>query len=125
MIWRPQPGCALPGNIVEATRADASYNSEFALISTYSGLPTILGWPGHESQWRGTYNGLQQRMDDIQHLYETNSWEEAQAILFKYAIHYVYLGTQEHSTYRVTALKFEQHLTSVFSQGKVTIYGVP
>jgi YYY domain-containing protein len=113
------------GNIVEATRQDASYRDEFDLISTYSGLPTILGWPGHESQWRGTYDGLQQRMDDIQRLYETNRWDEAQFILLKYYVRYVYVGTQEHDTYHVNALKFQQHLTSVFNQGQVTIYEVP
>jgi YYY domain-containing protein len=113
------------GNIVEATRVDASYNSEFALISTYSGLPTILGWPGHESQWRGTYDGLQQRMDDIKRLYETKNWDEAQSILSKYAVRYVYIGTQEHNTYKVNTLKFQQHLVLVFNQKQVVIYEMP
>ena len=27
--------------------------SEYARVSTYSGQPTVLGWQGHESQWRG------------------------------------------------------------------------
>jgi YYY domain-containing protein len=116
---------ATDGNIVEATRPDASYHGEIGLISTYSGLPTVLGWPGHESQWRGTYNGLQQRMDDIKTLYETSDWHVAQTILAKYAIRYVYVGTQERSNYRVSELKFQQYLKSVFHQGQVVIYELP
>jgi uncharacterized membrane protein len=113
------------GNIVEATRPDASYHGEIGLISTYSGLPTVLGWPGHESQWRGTYDGLQQRMDDIKTLYETSDWQTAQTILAKYAIRYVYVGTQERSNYRVNEVKFQQYLKLVFNQDQVVIYEVP
>ena len=113
------------GNMVEATRQDASYHGEIALVSTYSGLPTILGWPGHESQWRGTYDGLPERMTDIQRLYETSNWDEAQAILIKYSIRYVYVGTQERLNYHVNDDKFKTHLEAVFSQGQVVIYEVP
>ena len=121
-IWlRSQPD----GNIVEATRQDASYHGEICLISTYSGLPTVLGWPGHESQWRGSYDGLQQRLDDIRHLYETSSWQEAQTILAQYNIRYIYIGTQERGIYHVNELKFQTYLKSVFQLGQVIIYEVP
>ena len=43
------------GIIVEASKPDASY-TDYARISTYSGLPTVLGWPMHEAQWRGSYD---------------------------------------------------------------------
>ena len=121
-VWlRSQPD----GNIVEATRQDASYHGEICLISTYSGLPTVLGWPGHESQWRGTYNGLQQRLDDIKRLYETANLDEAKQILSLYDIRYVYVGTQERSIYHVNELKFQTYLKPVFQQGQVVIYQVP
>jgi YYY domain-containing protein len=121
-IWlRSQPD----GNIVEASREDASYHGEICLISTYSGLPTVLGWPGHESQWRGTYDGLRERLNDIRSLYETTNWDEAKSILLVYNIRYVYVGTQEHSIYHVNDSKFQTHLRSVFQQGQVVIYEVP
>ena len=121
-VWlRSQPD----GNIVEATRQDASYHGEICLISTYSGLPTVLGWPGHESQWRGTYDGLQQRQDDIKHLYETAGWDEAKQILSLYNIRYVFIGTQERSNFHVNELKFQTYLKPVFQQGQVVIYQVP
>ncbi|MBE3066307.1 MAG: hypothetical protein IMZ73_02595, partial [Chloroflexi bacterium] len=58
------------GVIVEASKVDASY-TEYSRISTYSGLPTVLGWPMHEGQWRGTYEPQGTRQDDIRRLYET------------------------------------------------------
>ena len=58
---------ASQGIIVEATKADASY-SDFAHISTFSGLPTVLGWPMHEAQWRGSYDPQGSRLNDIRQL---------------------------------------------------------
>ncbi len=26
---------------------------DYSRVSTFSGLPTLMGWPGHENQWRG------------------------------------------------------------------------
>ena len=37
---------------VVAEAVGGSYTG-FARVSTMSGLPAVLGWPGHESQWRG------------------------------------------------------------------------
>ena len=112
------------GIIVEATKIDASY-TEYARISTYSGLPTVLGWPMHEAQWRGTYDPQGTRLDDIRHLYESSNWEQAQSILQQYGIRYVFVGTLERSTYQLNESKFQQHLTPVFTQGQVVVYEVP
>jgi len=112
------------GIIVEATDRDASY-SDYAHISTYTGLSTVLGWPMHEGQWRGGYTEQGSRLDDIQHLYETNDWMTAQAILNQYNIRYVYVGSLERSAYHVNESKFQRFLQPVYQNGGVTIYGVP
>lgn len=112
------------GVLVEATKIDASY-TDYAHISTYSGLPAVLGWPMHEDQWRGTYAVQGTRLDDIQHLYETSSWQEAQAILKKYDIRYVFIGTLERQNYRVSEDKFKLNLHPVFTQNGVIVYEVP
>jgi YYY domain-containing protein len=112
------------GVIVEATKPDASY-SDYAHISVYSGLPTVLGWPMHEGQWRGSYEPQGTRQDDIRRLYETSNWDEAQAILTKYGIRYVFVGTLERTTYHLDQSKFQSHLTIVFQQGQVVVYEVP
>jgi YYY domain-containing protein len=113
------------GIIAEAVGEKYASYQDFAHISTYSGLPTVMGWGGHESQWRGSYEGFAQRELDIRRLYETNSWDEALAILEKYDIRYVYVGTLERSTYRVNDIKFQQFLQPVYQGGGVVIYAAP
>jgi YYY domain-containing protein len=112
------------GIIAEATNVDASY-SDYAHISTYTGLPTVLGWPMHESQWRGGYAEQGSRLDDIQRLYETSDWNTAQAILSQYQVRYVYIGALERAAYRVNETKFQRFLQPVYQNGGVTIYEVP
>jgi YYY domain-containing protein len=113
------------GVLAEAMRPDASYRYELGLVSTYSGLPIVLGWPGHEGQWRGSYEPQGTRLDDIRILYETYDWLEAQAILEKYDIRYVLVGSMERQTYRVNELKFQQHLNLIQQSGSASLYEVP
>jgi YYY domain-containing protein len=113
---------APPGVVAEAV--GGSY-SEYARIATQSGQPTVLGWPGHESQWRGGAEEMGSRQSDIERLYQTSDWNDAQEILRKYNIRYVYIGSLERSTYRVNGTKFERFLTPAFEDDQVTIYEVP
>jgi uncharacterized membrane protein len=113
------------GVLVEAVRPDGGSYSDFARVSVYSGLPTVLGWVGHESQWRGGYEEMGSRQDDIARLYNTRNWDEAKGILEHYNIRYVVVGPRERSTYSVFEVKFERFLEQVFQQGEMTIYEVP
>ena len=105
--------------------------SEYARAATYSGQPNVIGWPGHEGQWRGGYTEVGSRENDIRLLYQTKLWDEAMTILEKYGIKYVYVGDLERILYRdnlgnkVNEDKFTQHLQVVFNQGTVTIFMVP
>jgi uncharacterized membrane protein len=110
------------GVIVEAV--GGSY-SNYARISTYSGLQTVLGWPGHEAQWRGGYEPQGSRKDDITKLYTTTRWEEAQSIIDQYDIRYIYIGGLERTSMRVNEEKFKTHLKPIFQQNGVVIYEVP
>ncbi len=110
------------GTVAEAV--GGSYTG-YGRISEYTGLSTVLGWPGHELQWRGTSNPQGTRQDDMILLYSTPNWETAHTILQKYGIRYVYVGGLERSTYTVQEDKFQQNLVKVFQQGNVTIYQVP
>jgi uncharacterized membrane protein len=116
---------APPGNLVEAVRPDVGQYSDFGNIATYSGLPTVLGWVGHESQWGRDAALLGTRQSDIDRLYTTRDWLEAQAILDKYDIRYVILGPRERSTYRVFEPKFQRFLKPVFDLEDIIIYEAP
>ncbi len=109
------------GVIAEAV--GGSY-SDYARISTRTGLPTVIGWPGHESQWRGGGEEMGSRVADIQILYESQVWEETAQIIRNYNIRYIYLGALERSTYNVMVDKFDSMLNVVYSNQGVTVYEV-
>ena len=99
--------------------------SAYARISMYTGLQTVLGWTGHEAQWRGSYAPQASRSEDITKLYGTTHWDEAQTIIAKYNIRYVYIGNLERSALQVNEEKFQSHLKPIFQQGSTVIYEVP
>ena len=109
---------------VVAEAVGGSYTG-FARISTYTGLPTVLGWPGHEIQWRGTVAPQGTRQDDIARLYTTNDWETARLIIEQYKIRYVVVGGLERQAYPVQEDKFRSHLHPVYQTGTISIYEVP
>ena len=111
----------LPAGVI-AEAIGGSY-SQYARVSTHTGLPTVLGWGGHEVQWRGNADLQGSRQGDIQRLYETTSWEEAAELLDRYEIQYVYVGPLEFSTYvRLSEGKFETFMNKIYDNGVVRIY---
>jgi uncharacterized membrane protein len=109
---------------VVAEAVGGSY-SDYGRVSVYTGLPAVLGWPGHEVQWRGSAEPQGSRQDDIKLLYETPDWETARSILDRYGISYVFVGGLERSTYQMQEDKFQDNLGLVFQHGAVSIYEVP
>jgi uncharacterized membrane protein len=87
-------------------------------------MPTVLGWDGHEGQWRD-YALQGTRKDDLQTLYTTPNWDAAREIIDRYDIRYIYIGPLERSTYPVNEEKFNLFLKPIYQQGNVTIYEVP
>jgi YYY domain-containing protein len=98
--------------------------SAYGRVSMYTGLQTVLGWPGHEAQWRGSYTPQGTRRDDITRLYTTARWEEAQAIIQQYNIRYIYIGNLERII-PTNEEKFTLFLKPVFQKGNTIIYEVP
>ncbi len=109
---------------VVAEAIGGSY-SDYARIATYTGLPTVLGWPWHEFQWRGNWDAHGSRESDIKTLYEVPDWETAQAIIDRYQIRYIVVGGLERTTYNVSEIKFQQHLAALFQAGSTVIYAAP
>lgn len=119
------------GVVAEAVAETGGSYTHYARVSMLSGLPAVLGWVGHESQWRGGGREIGTRQPDLERLYCTRDWNEAESILRKYHIRYIFVSALERSTYRpkpgscpvgLVETKFAQHLTLVFQQGSVTIY---
>ncbi|HZP56421.1 MAG TPA: DUF2298 domain-containing protein [Dehalococcoidia bacterium] len=94
-----------------------------ARISETTGIPAVLGWGGHEDQWRGgTAKARAGRFEDVTELYKTADMQRVDAIVRKYGIDYIYVGPLERSTYGDAALAKFQSLPVAFREGTVTIY---
>mgnify|MGYP000859472461 FL=1 len=112
------------GVMVEAISDTGGSYTTYNSISTFSGMPTVLGWVGHEAQWRGGYKEIGTRQADVKELYSTGKWEQAQTIIDKYNIRYIVVGNTERNTYQVDQNKFDEHLVKVFESPTVDIYEV-
>ncbi|MBM3933567.1 MAG: hypothetical protein FJ319_04585 [SAR202 cluster bacterium] len=92
-------------------------------VSASTGIPTVLGWKGHESQWRGSSAPYDGREQDIEIIYRTQDTEEARTLLSKYSVDYVYVGFRETQMYGAEGMvKFARFMDAVFSQGGVTVF---
>jgi uncharacterized membrane protein len=107
-------------------------------ISAFTGYPTVLGWPQHEGQWRGSYDEQNKREPDIATIYTTSDGQLALDLLHKWNVSYVIIGEPELAyiqslcsqpergcTTSTALRKFDLVLQPVFSQGQVMIYKVP
>jgi len=108
---------------VVAEAIGGSY-SGYARVSTLTGLPTVLGWPGHESQWRGGGEPQGSRQSDIETLYATPDWQTASEIIKRYNIRYVFVGNLERGE-ALREEKFQRNMQPAFQQGTVVIYEAP
>ncbi len=115
----------MPGRptIVEAFGDDYS---EAARISTFSGLPTMLGWIGHELQWRGPQPEFEQRRSAIEAVYRGADPSALASLLQGLRVDYVYVGGLEAERYGPGVRdRFEGRLDVVYRAADVTIYRVP
>ena len=100
-----------------------------ARIAKYTGLPTILGWPWHQTQQRYAYRDqVDQRARDIRRAYETVDPGTALAILQRYGVTYIIVGQLERLNYPAAGLaKFEAMaqagiLRKVYDHGETAIF---
>ncbi|MDE3230974.1 MAG: hypothetical protein KGO05_13930, partial [Chloroflexota bacterium] len=116
--------------IVEA----AQYNeyTHLGRVSAFTGLPTIIGWGGHEEQWRynwlakpGRANVLGERLNAVKLIYSNTNNAFVLSLLRSYDVRYVYVGAAERQTYGGQLNQFAAYLTVVYQQAGVTIYEVP
>jgi len=111
--------------ILEALGPQGGSYTLFGRVSAQTGLPTLLGWGGHEHQWRGTYEEPARRELDIEALYTSLDLGETERLLEEYNIEYVYLGSLEVSKYNLDQAmvkKWDSLMDPVYQRGGVTIY---
>lgn len=109
--------------ILEAPGGGYEYEGR---VSAHTGLPTVLGWAGHEWQWRGSLDQQNARKPDIEAIYACADPTLVLTLLDKYDISYVYVGPVEKRTYPGAGLvKLADLLQVAYENEEVTIYAVP
>jgi uncharacterized membrane protein len=83
------------GVVLESVGADYSAFGH-GRISTFTGLPTVLGWPGHELQWG---HRLGSRRADVAQMYSSPTTAGAEALLRRYGVRWVVVGPLERTDY--------------------------
>ncbi len=106
--------------ILEAVGGAYTY---YARISANSGLPTVMGWPTHEWQWRGSGTEAFKRQADVQKIYETENPKEFEDLVSKYKVEYIVVGGKEKESYpNLNMDMIKDHAIQIFQTDQTTIY---
>jgi YYY domain-containing protein len=106
--------------VIVAELSDGAYNNPIvnARVSGLTGMPDVLGWSNHERQWRGTTydEAAGNRQADLDTLFKDARWENAQTVIQRYSISYIFYGSSEREKYGSSGEeKFIDHLQAVCS----------
>ncbi len=98
--------------------------SGFGRVSANTGLPTLLGWPGHEWQWRGSDHPEPGRREPIvEQIYTARDLSLVSFLLDEFDVAFIYVGDLERDKYGPAGMqKFADALPVAFSNERVTIY---
>lgn len=110
--------------ILEAAGDQYSFDDR---VSVATGIPTLVGWGGHELQWRGTDEVYGPRTQDVEEIYKSRDLKQTQDLLTKYNVDYVIVGGIERKKYQLNSSlvdKFGKIGDMVFEQGSMRIYRV-
>jgi uncharacterized membrane protein len=113
------PGVA---TVLEASGGSYSYAGR---ISAQTGLPTLLGWDGHELQWRGNTVEQDRRRPDVERIYRSATGNELRELLDRWQIDYVVVGDLERQAFGITPpseARLAQAMDLVYDAGGVRIY---
>jgi uncharacterized membrane protein len=107
--------------------ACASYRPDQCRLSVATGRATLLGWVGHELQWRGRAFTAQVagRQAALEEIYTSTDPERLREVLRSWAVDYVYVGRPERAQFALTPTR-EASLQAVmelaFQSGDARIY---
>jgi uncharacterized membrane protein len=118
------------GAPVIAEAVGNSYSS-YGRVSVFTGLPDVVNWLGHESQWRAQsqkqLDDLTKRQVDMDILYTSIDPNQIQTVLARYGITYIYVGPLEYQKYAELPAVLTQYRASmdvVYDAQGVTIFQV-
>jgi YYY domain-containing protein len=100
----------LPGSNLVLLEATGDPYTEFARISTHTGIPTVMGWVNHEELWRENDKEVAARANAVRTFYSSQDTATIYGIIRQYRVSHVVIGELESRTYPeaegVTAFPF-------------------
>ncbi len=107
--------------VLEAAGPDYSAFGH-ARISTFTGLPSVLGWAGHERQWG---HAVGDRAAEIDRAYTSPTAAAARDVLERHDVRYVVVGPLERTDYGDAGVaKWDQLGERVFDAGGTTVWEI-
>lgn len=125
----PRDAVVLEGSLVpcpEEPNGCSDWKPELGRIASATGRPTILGWEGHERQWRSNEDAdFEERQRGVRLIYETQEPHVAALLLARYGVDYVVVGPRERAIYGDAGMqKFPELGSDVFREGGVIVYRI-
>lgn len=103
--------------------ADGDSYTDYARFSAFTGRQAVVGWAVHEWLWRGTYDVVAPRREDVRIIYESVNIDETKKILETHGVTHVIVGTLERQKYpNLVEGKFYLLGEVVFTSGETRIY---
>lgn len=118
--------------IVEAPGCEWTHYSR---VSAFTGLPTLIGWPGgHEGEWRINWlpqhpemgNIFADRLNATNQIYTDPNQDNVIALLHRYHARLLYVGAAERALYPTADMRrFSAFMRVIYTRDGVTIYELP
>ncbi|HEY3110225.1 MAG TPA: hypothetical protein VGL23_15800, partial [Chloroflexota bacterium] len=114
---------ARDGEVVLEVAGGAAH--PYGRISSYTGLPTVLGWHHAVIAYQGPLPTLEERLRDVETIYLGRDPAETARLLAKYRVRYVVIGAFEEQSYKGLDRAALRRLGTVaFAQGPLEIVAV-
>jgi len=110
----------LPGDhiLVEAEGGDYTYYSR---VSSFTGIPAVIGMPFHEYMWRGDEGRIGERSADVKAIYEQPA--RTVELARRYNATLLYVGAEERDRYDVSIPT--EALELIYDAEGVQVYRIP
>ncbi|MCC6381094.1 MAG: hypothetical protein IT304_01220, partial [Dehalococcoidia bacterium] len=108
--------------LLEAVGADYQQGN---MVSAATGIPTLIGWPGHQIQWRGKIPAIAERQGVVARVYQEGATEDVRALARRYGVTHVYVGNEERAQFGAEVASRFDAWPAVFETPGVRIFAVP
>ena len=100
--------------------------SEYGRVAVQTGIPALLGWAGHELQWRGNGDEPARREPLVRTVYTSANAEELRTIFARYGVTFVFVGELEKAKYgmAIPLATLPSLADKVFDQQGTAVYRI-